>query len=243
MVSSRVTGVEALLRWNHPVYGIISPDEFIPLAEQSGLIRPLTLWALEGGLTQLAAWQREGFDLTLAANLSARSVFDADLAEELNRLLTQSRVSPGNLTLEITESTIFADRKQGHSVVDHLADLGVRVSIDDFGTGYSSLSRLAQLPVHELKIDRSFVTSMLTVPGHDAIVRSTIDLAQNLQLRVVAEGVEDQATWKRLGQLGCDAGQGYFLSPPLRASELATWLWHRQRQELAVIRPLRSVRR
>jgi diguanylate cyclase (GGDEF)-like protein len=241
MISGRVRGVEALLRWTHPVYGTIAPDEFIPLAEQCGLIRQLTLWALEVGLTQLASWRREGLDLTLAANLSARSVFDAELADELDRLLAKTEVPPGALILEITESSIFGDRPQGRTVLDHLADLGVRLAIDDFGTGYSSLSRLGRLPVHEVKIDKSFVTGMLTNDGHDAIVRSTIDLARNLKLRVVAEGVENERTWVRLGQLGCDAGQGYYLSRSLRASELASWLWQYQRQDLGVVRPLRPV--
>jgi diguanylate cyclase (GGDEF)-like protein len=241
MLTGQVTGVEALLRWTHPVYGTIAPDEFIPLAEQCGLIRQLTLWAFEVGLTQLATWRREGLDLTLAVNLSARSVFDAELAAELDRLLTKTQVPPGALILEITESSIFGDRPPGRTVLDHLADLGVRLAIDDFGTGFSSLSRLERLPVHEVKIDRSFVTSMLTNDGHDAIVRSTIDLARNLRLRVVAEGVENERTWVRLAHLGCDAGQGYYLSPSLRASELARWLWQYQRQDLGVVRPLRPM--
>jgi diguanylate cyclase (GGDEF)-like protein len=232
--SGRVSGVEALLRWTHPVYGTIPPDEFIPLAEQSGLIRPLTLWVLESGLSQLASWNREGLDLTLAVNLSARSVFDAELADDLDRLLENSHVAPEALTLEITESSIFGDRPPGHTVIDHLADLGVRLSIDDFGTGYSSLSRLERLPVHEVKIDKSFVTAMLDNTGHDAIVRSTIDLARNLNLSVVAEGVEDALTWDRLGALGCDIGQGYYLSRPRPADELGGWLGHRLRGERAL---------
>jgi diguanylate cyclase (GGDEF)-like protein len=239
MLTGRVSGVEALLRWTHPVYGTIAPDEFIPLAEQCGVIRPLTLWALEVGLTQLAVWRREGLDLTLAANLSPHSVFDAELADKLDALLAKTRVPPGALVLEITESSIFGDRPPGRTVLDHLADLGVGLSIDDFGTGFSSLTRLARLPVHEIKIDKSFVTSMLSNADHDAIVRSTIDLARNMELRVVAEGVENERTWIRLGQLGCDVGQGYYLSPPLRASELASWLWQRQRHDIA--RPLRPL--
>lgn len=239
MITGRVGGVEALLRWTHPVYGTIAPDEFIPLAEQCGVIRPLTLWALEVGLTQLAVWRREGLDLTLAANLSPHSVFDAELADKLDALLAKTRVPPGALVLEITESSIFGDRPPGRTVLDHLADLGVGLAIDDFGTGFSSLTRLARLPVHEIKIDRSFVTSMLSNADHDAIVRSTIDLARNMELRVVAEGVENERTWIRLGQLGCDVGQGYYLSPPLRASELASWLWQRQRHDVA--RPLRPL--
>jgi diguanylate cyclase (GGDEF)-like protein len=228
-----VVGVEALLRWTHPIYGTISPEEFIPLAEQSGLIRPLTLWVLECGLAQLDTWNREGLELTLAVNLSARSVFDAELADDLDRLLDTNHVAPESLTLEITESSIFGDRPPGHTVIDHLAELGVRLSIDDFGTGYSSLSRLERLPVHEVKIDKSFVTAMLDNDGHDAIVRSTIDLARNLKLSVVAEGVEDALTWDRLGVLGCDLGQGFYLSRAQRAGELGGWLWRRHHLQRA----------
>jgi diguanylate cyclase (GGDEF)-like protein len=234
MLSGRVSGVEALLRWAHPLYRTISPDEFIPVAEQSGLIRPLTLWALQVGLTQLATWRHEGLDLNLAVNLSARSVFDAQLADDLQRLLAETQVPPEALTLEITESSILGDRPQGRSALGQLADLGVHLAIDDFGTGFSSLSRLERLPLHEIKVDKSFVTSMLDNNGHDAIVRSTIDLAHNLKLRVVAEGVENESTWSHLTRLGCDEGQGYYLSPALRASEFARWLWQRQRQHLGI---------
>jgi diguanylate cyclase (GGDEF)-like protein len=240
ILSGRVSGVEALLRWTHPVYGTVGPEEFIPLAEQSGLMRPLTMWALETALGQVAAWRREGLELSLAVNLSARSVFDVELADDLDRLLARSGVPAGMLTLEITESSLFSDRPKGHTALDHLAGLGVRLAIDDFGTGYSSLSRLARMPVHEVKIDKSFVTTMLTNEGHDAIVRSTIDLARNLRLRVVAEGVEDEATWRRLGRLGCDAGQGYYLSPALRADQFTAWLWH-HRQRRGAVRMLRRV--
>jgi diguanylate cyclase (GGDEF)-like protein len=241
--SGKVSGVEALLRWSHPLYGTIAPSEFIPMAEQTGLIRPLTLWALETALQQLASWQHEGLDLSLAVNLSARSVFDAELAEQLDRLLTRTHVAPASLTLEITESSIFGDRPQGHTVVDDLASLGVRLAIDDFGTGYSSFVRLGQLPVHEVKIDQSFVTDMLTNESHDAIVRSTIDLARNLKLRVVAEGVEDRATWIHLGELGCHAGQGFYLSEALPAEDLGHWLRRRQKLHLKVIEPLRRLAR
>jgi diguanylate cyclase (GGDEF)-like protein len=228
--SGRVSGVEALLRWTHPVYGPVAPDEFIPLAEQSGLIRPLTLWVLKKGLSQLAAWVRDGFDLTLAVNLSARSVFDTDLAQDVYRLLHDCHLRAADLTIEITESSIFTERPTERSVIDDLAHLGVQLSIDDFGTGYSSLSRLERLPVHEVKIDKSFVTGMLDNGGHDAIVRSTIDLARNLNLRVVAEGVEDKVTWDRLAHLGCTAAQGYYLSKPMCASSLGAWLSQRTPQ-------------
>ena len=224
LVSGRITGVEALLRWTHPVYGVIPPDEFIPVAEHSGLIRPLTLWVLETALEQLAIWRREGRTLTMAFNVSARSVVDNELVADIARLLSTARITPSSLTLELTESALPANRARSESVLTGLSMLGVRLAIDDFGTGYSSLSRLKRLPVHEVKIDKSFVVSMVANHDDEAIVHSTVDLAHNLGLTVVAEGVEDEATWGRLNQFGCDTAQGYFVSPPLPAPLLAAWL-------------------
>jgi diguanylate cyclase (GGDEF)-like protein len=228
LASGRVTGVEALLRWTHSVYGVIPPDEFIPVAEHSGLIRPLTLWVLETALRQLAAWHRAGLHLTMAFNVSARSVVDTELVEDIDRLLSTTMMSPSDLTLELTESSLPASRSRSESVLTGLAGLGVRLAIDDFGTGYSSLSRLKRLPVHEVKVDKSFVMNMVANHDDHAIVRSTIDLAHNLGLTVVAEGVEDEATWHRLNQLGCDTAQGYYVAQPLPAPVLEAWLEERQ---------------
>jgi EAL domain-containing protein (putative c-di-GMP-specific phosphodiesterase class I) len=226
MVSNRVIGVEALLRWTHELYGVVHPDEFVSLAEQCGLIRSITRWVLETGLSQLRSWRREGLDLTLAVNLSARNLLEADLVGDIARLLVDSGVPPQSLTLELTESSIIGDRFESLAVLDALAGLGIQLSIDDFGTGYSSLSRLRRLPFHELKIDKSFVTTMLANDDDLAIVSSTIDLGRNLGLVVVAEGVEDKTTWGRLLQLDCNAAQGYHFSRPLPADQLESWLWH-----------------
>jgi diguanylate cyclase (GGDEF)-like protein len=226
--SGRITGVEALLRWTHPRYGAVTPYEFIPVAEHSGLIRPLTLWVLRTALDQLAEWHVEGIDLTMAFNVSARSVIDSELVSDIDHLLAAARMDPAKLTLELTESSLPADRSRSERVLAGLAGLGVRLAIDDFGTGYSSLSRLKRLPVHEVKIDRSFVAGMAARHDDHAIVQSTISLAHNLGLTVVAEGVEDEITWHRLEQLGCDSVQGYYVSPPLPGPLLAGWLRHRE---------------
>jgi diguanylate cyclase (GGDEF)-like protein len=225
--SGQVTGVEALLRWTHPRYGAVTPDEFIPVAEHSGLIRPLTLWVLETALDQMAEWQIDGIDLTMAFNVSARSVIDGELVSDIDHLMSAVRMDPSKLTLELTESSLPADRNRSERVLAGLASLGVRLAIDDFGTGYSSLSRLKRLPVHEVKIDRSFVASMVARHDDNAIVQSTVNLAHNLGLTVVAEGVEDEATWDQLRRLECDSAQGYYVSPPLPGPLLAGWLRHR----------------
>jgi diguanylate cyclase (GGDEF)-like protein len=239
LATGRVVGAEALLRWTHPLYGVIPPDEFIPVAEQSGLIRPLTHWVLDTALQQVAAWRSRGLDLTIAVNLSARSVVDTELVVDVSNLVTQAAIPPAALTLELTESALPTDRARSETVLTGLAGLGVRLAIDDFGTGYSSLSRLKRLQVHEVKIDKSFVVHMVINDDDDAIVRSTIDLARNLGLTVVAEGVEDEATWRRLHELGCDAAQGYYVSAPLSALEFQAWLEHRHPRRLSVVRPLR----
>jgi diguanylate cyclase (GGDEF)-like protein len=237
--SGAIIGVEALLRWRHPLYGDIPPDEFIPVAEQSGLIRPLTRWVLQTALAQAAEWHREGLDLTMAVNLSARSVVSIELVAEVAELITTAGLPASGLTLELTESSLPTDRGRSVAVLGRLSDLGVRLAVDDFGTGYSSLSRLRHLPVHEVKVDKSFVLHMVANDDDDVIVRSTIDLTRNLGLRVVAEGVEDEATWRRLLQLGCHAAQGFFVSEPLSAQDFLAWITERQTRRTAIIRPLR----
>jgi diguanylate cyclase (GGDEF)-like protein len=237
--SGAIIGVEALLRWRHPLYGDIPPDEFIPVAEQSGLIRPLTRWVMQTALAQAAEWHREGLDLTMAVNLSARSVVSTELVAEVAELITNTGLPASGLTLELTESSLPTDRGRSVAVLGRLNDLGVRLAVDDFGTGYSSLSRLRHLPVHEVKVDKSFVLHMVANDDDDVIVRSTIDLTRNLGLRVVAEGVEDEATWRRLLQLGCHAAQGFFVSEPLSAEDFLAWITERQARRTAIIRPLR----
>ena len=218
-----VVGVEALVRWRHPRRGLLFPDEFIPLAERSGLIRPLTVAVLEQAVAACGGWRRSGRTLSVAVNLSARSL-EADLIETVERLLAVHRVPPEALTLEITESSVISDPVRVTGVLDRLHALGVRLSIDDFGTGYSSLSYLRQLPVQEVKVDKSFVMTMRSQQDDATIVRSIIDLAANLGLSVVAEGVEDAATCQDLAAMGCDLIQGYFLSRPMPLSDLKAWL-------------------
>jgi diguanylate cyclase (GGDEF)-like protein len=219
-----VVGVEALARWIHDDRGAVSPAEFIPIAEQIGVIRPLTLRLLEQALDEWRAWRAAGADLVLAVNISARHLMSRDFVREIEELLQTSGIAPQCLKLEITETTIMADPYHAEDVVRALSALGVKVAIDDFGTGYSSLAYLKRLSVDELKIDRSFVSDMRESESSAVIVRSMVQLAHNLGLRVVAEGVEDGETMRALGDLGCDMAQGYFVSRPLAAGRVVPWL-------------------
>jgi diguanylate cyclase (GGDEF)-like protein len=224
LATGQVRGVEALVRWRHPRYGIIGPDHFIPVAESAGLIRPLTAIVLTRAIKNQRELRALGFDIEVAVNLSVRSVLDVNLPNQVAQVLTDHGVPPSSLTLEITEGSVMADPTRTIGILGRLARLGVSISVDDFGTGYSSLSYLKRLPANEVKIDRTFVAGMLTNDSDRAIVRSTVDLARNLGLRAVAEGVEDKATWDALCLLGCDYAQGYYVSPPLPADDLRTWL-------------------
>jgi EAL domain-containing protein (putative c-di-GMP-specific phosphodiesterase class I) len=219
-----VTSVEALVRWNHPERGLVPPDEFIPQAQETGLMKPLTLYVLDEALRQSRAWQDAGIDLTVSVNLATRNLLDVAFPDDVLAALEKWGVEPGRLELEITESTMLDDPFRTKIVLDRLHGMGIKLSIDDFGTGYSSLAYLRQLPVSEIKIDRSFVLHMDENPDDAVIVRSTIDLGRNLGLRVVAEGVETQEAWAQLEDLGCDVAQGYFLSRPVPAEELEEWL-------------------
>ena len=216
-------GVEALVRWRHPVRGLVLPASFVGHAEHTGLIRPLTMRVLDEALGQAGDWRRAGLDLRVAVNLSVRSLLDRSLASDVEALLRKWDVPPGVLELELTESTIMADPQRALEILEELHGLGVGLSIDDFGTGYSSLGKLKQLPVDEIKIDRSFVVGMARDRSDATIVRSTIDLGRNLGLRVVAEGVEDELVCKRLAAMGCELGQGYYFSRPLESDDLAAW--------------------
>jgi len=224
VATARLSGVEALLRWPHPRHGFIPPDQFIPLAEQTGIMGPLTHWVLETGLRQCRAWTSQLQPLNVAINLSARSLHDQQMPQTIAALLRQFDLAPGQLTLEITESALMVDPSRALEVLTRVADLGVRLSIDDFGTGYSSLSYLKRLPVHEVKIDKSFVLALSSDPKDAAIVHAVIVLAHALDLEVVAEGVEDQATWDLLVTWGCDSVQGYYLCRPLPAEEVYPWI-------------------
>jgi diguanylate cyclase (GGDEF)-like protein len=222
--SQRVVGLEALVRWNHPQRGFLEPDSFIPLAEEAGLIGPLTLWVLKTALKQLATLRRQGHALTMAVNLSARNLHDMELPASILALLAESGVPPECLTLEITESAVMANPSDGLTILTELDRMGVTLAIDDFGTGYSSLAYLKRLPVDELKIDKSFVMDMEANENDAVIVRSTIDLAHNLGLKVTAEGVETRGAWDTLSILGCDSSQGYFMGRPMPVEKLEAWL-------------------
>jgi diguanylate cyclase (GGDEF)-like protein/PAS domain S-box-containing protein len=222
--SGRILGVEALVRWQHPEHGLLGPGEFVPLAETTGLIRPLTSYVLDAALRQCRAWLDAGHQLSMAVNLSTRCLLDLTLPDQVTQLLQDTGVAPDRLLLEITESAIMTDPTRALEILNRLHTLGVQLAIDDFGTGYSSMAYLKSLPVDELKVDRSFVKHLRDNQNDAVIVRSTVDLGHNLGLRVVAEGVEDQATLKELATLGCDTVQGYFVARPMPASELAAWL-------------------
>ncbi len=224
LASGRGCGVEALARWPHPDHGLIPPDRFIPLAEQTGLIVPLTAWVLGAALRQCRAWADAGLAVEVAVNLSLRNLRDPDLYPTVANLLRRHGVPPTRLCLELTESVVMADVEGTQATLARLAALGVRLAIDDFGTGYSSLAYLSRLPVDELKIDRSFARRLTTEATNQTIVASTIGLGHSLGLRVVAEGIEDAQTWALLGRLGCDVGQGYYIARPLAADEAGAWL-------------------
>jgi diguanylate cyclase (GGDEF)-like protein/PAS domain S-box-containing protein len=220
----RITSVEALVRWNHPERGLVPPDEFIPLAEQSGLIKPLTVQVLQMALRQCQIWAERSVDLTMCVNLSMRNLHDPHLPDLIERMLRDARVPAERLKLEITESTIMQDASRAMEVLDRLRRLGTAIAIDDFGTGYSSLAYLKRLPVDFLKIDKSFVRKLASDASDRAIVRSAVELGHNLGLRVVAEGVEDPASFQQLAALGCDLVQGYYMGRPVPAQALDHWL-------------------
>lgn len=220
----QVIGMEALLRWNHPVHGMVSPDEFIRLAEQTGIIHPLTEWVLEEAVSKLRQLQNGGHDLAVSVNISAINLKEKRLAEMVGNILAHHGVEPGKLVLEVTETAMMDDPERGLAMLRELHALGVRLSIDDFGTGYSSLNYIKRLPVHEIKIDRSFVMEMDTARGDAIIVRTTVNMCHDLGLTVVAEGVETNSTRQTLQKMGCDYLQGYYLSRPLPFNAFLEWL-------------------
>ncbi|HEV8681837.1 MAG TPA: EAL domain-containing protein [Actinomycetota bacterium] len=222
--SGRVAGVEALLRWHHPRRGLLPPDEFVPLAEHTGLMRPLTLYVLDAALGECRTLHDLGLPVSVSVNLSARNLSDLGLPDEVVRLLHKWDIDPRFLELEITETSLMVDPARAMDVLARLSARRIRLSIDDFGTGYSSLAFLRQLPVDEIKIDKSFVMNMLSDENDAVIVRSTIDLGRNLGLRVVAEGVESEEIWDRLAVMGCDLAQGHYLAEPMPPEALAAWL-------------------
>ena len=224
LATNRVNGVEALLRWNHPKIGVIAPGEFMPLAEQTELMGPLTAWVLETALKQCAKWHLGGIKVGVAINGSAKNLHDLSFPAIVARALTIAGVAPEWLEIEITESTVMADPTRSKLVLEQLRDLGVAVSVDDFGSGYSSFTYLKNLPISTVKIDSSFVTSMNDDASGHAIVRAIIDLAKNLRLTTVAEGVETEDVLDSLRLLGCSMAQGYFILKPAGADEITRWL-------------------
>jgi len=222
--SGRISGVEALLRWQHPERGLMAPMTFIPLVEQTSLVGPVTLHVIDRALRQLVEWADRGLDLQMSVNLSARNLLDPELPSQIFELLQRHGVPAERLTVEVTESATMADPDRAIGVLEDLRRGCVGVSIDDFGTGNASIGYLARLPADEIKIDRSFVTDICEDPRAEAIVRATVDLARHLDLKVVAEGIETQAVLEHLIALGCDSGQGFLISRPLPAGELAPQL-------------------
>ncbi|MFO7483080.1 putative bifunctional diguanylate cyclase/phosphodiesterase [Oceanibaculum nanhaiense] len=217
-------GVEALLRWCHPTRGMIPPNQFIPLAEATGLISPLTLWVARTAIRQLKLWREAGIDLSIAINLSARDLDSKTILREIEGLLDSHKVPPGKLTLEVTESAIMQSYQTAVPLLEHMAEIGCTIAIDDFGTGYSSLASLRQLPATILKLDGSFCIDLSADVRQRQIVRSTIGMAHELGLKVLAEGIETAESLAEMRALGCDEGQGYLISRPIPESEFRNWL-------------------
>lgn len=231
--TAEVVGVEALVRWQHPKKGLIQPDDFIPFAEKTGFIRTLTRWMLEQAASLCSEWEEHGIHLKISVNLSTRDLLDQDLPTKFMEILRQHQVASSSFCMEITESAIMDDPVRALQTLERLYAMGIQLSIDDFGTGYSSLAYLKRLPVHELKIDKSFVMNMEHDVDDATIVRSTVDLGHNMGLRVVAEGIESRATLQLLARMGCDQGQGYYISRPMPSEQFLQWHKHwQQRQAL-----------
>ncbi|MBU0909381.1 MAG: EAL domain-containing protein [Proteobacteria bacterium] len=222
--SNIVSGVEALVRWQHPQHGFMPPDEFIPLAERTGLIKPLSIWVLKHAIEQAVKWHDAHLKLGIAINLSPSTLLDTELPDVITGTLASCSLPPHYITFEITEGSIIKDPERALEILTRLDKMGIRISIDDFGTGYSSLAYLKRMPASEVKIDKSFVLDMLVDENDAAIVQATIDLAHNLGMKVVAEGVENKETAERLKELGCDILQGYYFSKPLAADNFLAWL-------------------
>jgi len=218
-----IAGAEALVRWQHPELGLLMPDSFIPPAEQAGTIVHLTRYMLSKALDECRTWHANGVDAGVSVNLSARDLQDEYLPYFVLQELKDRRIPAARLTLEITENTVMQNLSHAVTILECLRDIGIRISIDDFGTGHSSLAQLKNIPLHELKIDKSFIMNLADDPQNAAIVRTTIELAHNMRLDVVAEGVENEDTLRRLARLGCEQAQGYFLSKPLPPEALMQW--------------------
>jgi EAL domain-containing protein (putative c-di-GMP-specific phosphodiesterase class I) len=232
--TNRIGDAEALIRWYDADGKTVSPDEFIPLAEATGVIREVTLFALRSATVELRQWAQEGVAMRVAVNISALDLATADFAQEVEAILTESSVPASQLALEVTESALIRSPAEAIATLKALRAKGIRLSVDDYGTGQSTLSYLKHLPVHEVKIDKSFITHLATSESDRIMVRSTINLAHELGLQVVAEGIEDQATLDVLRSLGCDYAQGYFISKPIRSLAFFELVAGRTRAGLAL---------
>ncbi len=230
--NGQIAHLEALIRWQHPEQGMVPPDAFISIAEQTGQIDALTLWVINEAARQYLEWQKQGLNLSIAVNISAENLKNPHFAEEMNNIWQNYQLPIDALSLEITESAVVADPASAIQMLCELKNQGIKLSIDDYGTGYSSLAQLKQMPVSELKIDRSFVDKVESDPDDQIIVRSTIRMAHDMGLSVVAEGIEDQQTLNWLEQNGCDLAQGYFISRPLPANELKEWLQKEEQRKM-----------
>ena len=222
--TDKIVGVEALIRWRHPVRGLVSPDEFIPLAEETGLIVPIGLWVLREACMTMRRWQAEFPTmppLEVSVNVSVRQFREPDLREQIAAILAETQLDPSTLQLEITESVLMDDVEAVAVLLTSLKELGVGLKIDDFGTGYASLKSLSRLPFDVLKIDRSFVVNMSDAGGTGDTIRTILMLAENLGMEVVAEGIEKKEQLTELQSLDCDYGQGYYFSPPLEEQALS----------------------
>jgi diguanylate cyclase (GGDEF)-like protein len=228
-----ICGVESLVRWEHDALGLLSPDDFIPAAEQSGTIVHLTRFVLASSVKQCRRWQDSGRELRVSVNLSSRDLQDEYLPYYVLQLLKEHEIPPSRLTLEITENSVMHDIHNAIAVLECLRDIGVEISMDDFGTGHSSLAQIKNMPLNEIKIDKSFVMTLLTDEQNKSIVRTTVELAHNMGLRVVAEGVEDEETLRQICDIGCEEAQGFFLSKPVPADELIHWLENRKQVSYA----------
>lgn len=225
---NKIIGVEALLRWNHPQRGFIKPDEFIPLAEQTGLIKPLTQWVIKQSITQCAEWKNKNISLTISVNISIHNLHDTKLLQQTQEIMLENNLPPEYLKLEISESDIMSEPIRARQTLEKIKRTGIQLSIDNFGTGYSSLSYLRKLPIDEIKIDRTFVMEMTEDEDDDVIVLATIELAHNLGLKITAEGVHDKETWSRLKALNCDVAQGHYISEPMSSHEFSAWLMNNE---------------
>ena len=221
--SNKLLGVEALIRWRHPEHGLIMPEKFISVAEDSGLITAMTSWVIKEALRQQSVWQKQGMFISVAVNLSPINLFDAELPQKINKLLNEYHVPPEYLEMEITESAILSDINRAAETLTRIHNMGISLSIDDFGTGYSSFIHVKKLPISQIKIDKSFIKDMET-DNNTSIVNTIIELAHHLHLTVVAEGAEEESTIAILRRLGCDMVQGYYISPPLPALEIEQFI-------------------